>query len=180
MADFFYKKMNLRRVYYSGYVPISNDNRLPAIGTPVPMIRENRLYQADWLVRNYGFDVKEIVAPEHPILDLDIDPKIAWALRNYQTFPIDINKADRELVMRVPGIGVQSADKIISARKFNLLSWDHLKKIGISLNRARYFITCKGNDIMKKDLTPMQVRQQLLAIQTSKYQANFTTQLNLF
>lgn len=94
LAHFFYKKFHLRRVYYSGYVPISNDNRLPAIGTPVPMIRENRLYQADWLMRNYHFRVDEIVDAENPLLDTQIDPKLGWALRNLQMFPLDINKAD--------------------------------------------------------------------------------------
>src|SRR6201995_1697645 len=107
MAHFFYKKFHLRRVYYSGYVPISNDNRLPAIGTPVPMIRENRLYQADWLMRNYNFSVDEIITPQDPLLDLQVDPKLSWALRNIHLFPLDINKADYMQIMRVPGIGVQ-------------------------------------------------------------------------
>lgn len=112
MSDQFYKRLNLKRVYYSGYVPISNDNRLPAIGTPVPMIRENRLYQADWLMRFYGFKVGEIVNPDHPHLDMDIDPKLSWALRNLQIFPVDINKADLQVIMRIPGIGVSSAKKL--------------------------------------------------------------------
>ncbi len=143
LANEFYKKMNLKRVYYSGYVPISNDNRLPAIGTPVPMIRENRLYQADWLMRFYGFKVNEIVDRENPLLDMDIDPKLSWALRNLHLFPLDINKADYQLIMRVPGIGIQSAKKICAARKFSRINWDHLKKIGIAINRAKYFITCR-------------------------------------
>src|SRR5207237_9705695 len=106
MAHQFYEKMKIKRVYYSGYVPISNDNRLPAMGTPVPMIRENRLYQADWLLRFYGFGVEEIVNVDHPLLDTDIDPKLSWALRNLHLFPLDINKADVALIMRIPGIGV--------------------------------------------------------------------------
>lgn len=180
LADFFYRKMNLRRVYYSGYVPISLDNRLPAIGTPVPMIRENRLYQADWLVRNYGFHVTEIVSPEFPQLELEMDPKTAWALRNYDQFPLDINSADVASIQRVPGIGIQSAKKIVEARRFATLTWDHLKKIGISLNRARFFIACKGNESLRKDLSIAQLRQQMLRIQHSKYQPNFSPQLNLF
>lgn len=109
IADALYKKYKLRRVYYSGYVPVSNDSRLPQLGTPVPMIRENRLYQADWLMRFYKFSLLEIVDPAHPQLDLDIDPKLSWALRNLHQFPIDINRADYEMILRVPGIGVQSA-----------------------------------------------------------------------
>lgn len=180
LANGFYKKMNLKRVYYSGYVPVSNDNRLPAIGTPVPMIRENRLYQADWLMRFYGFDVREIVDVNNPLLDIDIDPKLSWALRNLHLFPLDINKADERLIMRVPGIGVASAKKIAGARKFATLTWEHLKKIGIAYNRAKYFITCKSADFVIRDYSAMQIKQQILSIQNSKYAANFSPQIKLF
>jgi putative DNA modification/repair radical SAM protein len=115
MADQFYKKMNLKRVYYSGYVPISNDNRLPAIGTPVPIVRENRLYQADWLMRFYGFQLHELLNTNDPLLDIQIDPKLNWALNNIHLFPLNINTADYKMVMRVPGIGIQSAQKICDA-----------------------------------------------------------------
>ena len=125
LANGFYKSLNMRRVYYSGYVPVSNDYRLPAIGTPVPMIRENRLYQADWLMRFYGFKVNEIVNKENPLLDIDIDPKLGWALRNPDLFPMDVNTIDYQLLMRVPGIGIQSAKKIYDARKFARITWDH-------------------------------------------------------
>jgi len=180
IADQFYKKFQLRRVYYSGYVPISPDNRLPAIGTPVPIVRENRLYQADWLIRFYGFKVNEILSKEEPLLDMEIDPKLNWALRNLGLFPLDINKADQRMIMRVPGIGIQSANKICSARKYNKLNWDHLKKIGISTNRARYFITCNSPDFERKDLSPMKIKQQILSIGQSKYQPNFSPQLKMF
>ncbi len=180
MSNQFYKQMNLKRVYYSGYVPISNDNRLPAIGTPVPMIRENRLYQADWLMRFYGFKVGEIVNPDHPHLDMDIDPKLSWALRNLDIFPVDVNKADLKLIMRVPGIGVTSANKIVSARKFSKLNWDHLKKIGISINKAKFFITCSSRVFEKKDWLPSQLKDKIISLGTSKYKPNFTPQLNLF
>jgi putative DNA modification/repair radical SAM protein len=180
MADYFYQKMNLKRVYYSGYVPISNDNRLPAMGTPVPMIRENRLYQADWLIRFYGFKVNEIVGPEQPHLDMDIDPKLNWALRHLDQFPLDINTADRELIMRVPGIGVQNANKIVAARKFSKLSAEHLQKMGIAYNRAKYFLASKNPFAPQRDYTSMQIREQILQIQNSKYQRNFSPQLTLF
>src|ERR1700761_1272193 len=124
-ANYFYRNFNLKRVYYSGYVPVLADNRLPGLNTEVPMIRENRRYQADWLMRYYGFNVKEIVNDDQPILDLDIDPKLGWAIRNMQVFPIDINKADMQMILRVPGIGVQSAYKLVAARRFRKLDWEN-------------------------------------------------------
>ena len=169
----------MKRVYYSGYVPISNDNRLPAIGTPVPMIRENRLYQADWLMRFYGFKVQEIVDLQNPLLDTDIDPKLSWALRNMQLFPIDINRAAYEIIVRVPGIGVQSARKICAARKFSKLSSTHLKKLGISYNRAKYFIN-SDTEFEKKDWQPGQIKTFILSEGHSKYKPNFSPQIKLF
>lgn len=179
LADQFYQKMKMRRVYYSGYVPISNDNRLPAIGTPVPMIRENRLYQADWLMRFYDFKVDEIVSPQDPLLDMDVDPKLSWALRNMHLFPLDINTADYHQLMRVPGIGIQSAQKIHAARKFSTLGWDHLRKIGIAINRAKYFVVCK-NENDYTDLQPQVIKQHILSQANSKYAPNFSPQLSLF
>lgn len=178
LSHFFYKKFHLRRVYYSGYVPISNDNRLPAIGTPVPMIRENRLYQADWLIRYYHFNVTEIVDAENPLLDTQIDPKLGWALRNLHMFPLDVNKADYMLIMRVPGIGLRSAQKICEGRKFSKLNMDHLRKMGVAINRAKYFIST--SDALAKDYQPMQIKQFILNEGNSKYKANFSAQLNIF
>jgi putative DNA modification/repair radical SAM protein len=179
-SNYFYKSFNLKRVYYSGYVPVISDNRLPALHTSVPMVRENRLYQADWLMRFYGFKVNEIVDQQNPHLDLDIDPKLSWSLRNLQVFPIDINKADLQLILRVPGIGLQSAQKIVSARKFGKLSWEQLKKIGVALNRAKYFITCNSTRFERRDLTGNAIKQYILAQSSSKYLKNSVTQLNLF
>jgi putative DNA modification/repair radical SAM protein len=179
-ANYFYKSFNLKRVYYSGYVPVLADKRLPALNTSVPMVRENRLYQADWLMRFYGFNVNEIVNSEQPLLDLDIDPKLSWAIRNMQAFPVDINKADLQVILRVPGIGVLSAHKIVSARKFGKLNWEQLKKIGVSVNRARYFITCKSNEFERRDLTGTNIKQFILAESKSKYLKNKPNQLNLF
>jgi putative DNA modification/repair radical SAM protein len=180
LSNAFYQKMNLKRVYYSGYVPVSNDNRLPAIGTPVPMVRENRLYQADWLLRFYGFNVNEIITPDDPFLDMQIDPKLSWALRNLHQFPLDINTADLELIQRVPGIGVQTAKKIVEARKFARLSWDHLKKFNIASNRARFFLNLKMDNFLPKDYSPEQIRSFILSSAQSKYTANHSPQLNLF
>lgn len=180
MADLFYDKMKLKRVYYSGYVPVSNDNRLPAIGTPVPMVRENRLYQADWLLRHYNFTVDEIVTPDDPFLDMQIDPKLGWALRNLDQFPVDINRADLDIIKRIPGIGVQSAQKIWEARKFNKLTWDHLKQFNIAANRAKYFLSMKVHDFAPKDYTPDQIKNFILAASATKYAANHSPQLQLF
>lgn len=180
MAGLFYDQMKLKRVYYSGYVPVSNDNRLPAIGTPVPMVRENRLYQADWLLRFYDFTVDEIVTPDNPFLDMQIDPKLGWALRNLHQFPVDINKADLELIKRIPGIGVQSAQKIWEARKFNRLTWDHLKKFNIAASRAKYFLNMKVDYFQPKDYTPEQIRSFILSASHTKYAPNHSPQLQLF
>lgn len=178
VADNLYKRFLLKRVYYSGYVPISNDNRLPILGTPVPLIRENRLYQADWLMRFYKFSIQEIIDPQRPFLELDIDPKLAWALRNLHCFPIDVNKADYQMILRVPGIGVGSALKIVKARKFRKLGWDELKRFGIAVSRAKHFVICSMMDQMPRDIDPMALRLKILG--QSKYATTITTQQSLF
>lgn len=180
LSDGFYKHFNLKRVYYSGYVPISNDNRLPAFGTPVPMVRENRLYQADWLMRFYGYGVDEIVSADDPFLDMQIDPKLNWALKNLHLFPVDINKADLNIIKRIPGIGLQSAYKIFEARKFTRLTWDHLKKFNIAANRAQYFVNLKIDDWQRKDYSPQQIKNFILSAGNSKFASNYSPQLSLF
>lgn len=179
-ANYFYQNFNLKRVYYSGYVPVLVDNRLPGLNTEVPMIRENRLYQADWLMRFYGFKVNEIVNDQQPILDLDIDPKLSWAIRNMQLFPIDINKADLQMILRVPGIGIQSANKIVAARRFRRLNWENIKALGVAINRAKYFITCNSNIFEKKDLVGTSIKQFILAESQRKYLKKIQPQLSLF
>ena len=137
-----YKRPSMKRVYYSGFVPVNRyDNRLPALKQP-PLVRENRLYQADWLLRFYNFKVDEIVDDSYPDLDLEIDPKLAWALRHPEAFPVDINRADYEMLLRVPGLGVKSAKMILTARRYSRLGTSHLKQIGVVLKKAQYFITC--------------------------------------
>ena len=130
---------SMKRVYYSGYIPINNDSRLPSLKHP-PLVRENRLYQADWLMRFYNFSSDEILDDNNPNLDLDIDPKLAWAIRNPQFFPIDVNIAPYEVILRIPGIGVLSAKKIVAARRFSRLGSEQLRKIGVVMKRAKYFI----------------------------------------
>lgn len=178
-SNFFYKQFKLKRVYYSGYVPISTDNRLPQLGTAVPMLRENRLYQADWLMRFYGFKAEEIVNEEHPNLDTDIDPKLSWALRNLHLFPVDINLADKEMLLRIPGVGTKSVSKILSARRFQRLNEQHLRKIGIAMNRARYFIKNVPTPVFQ-DLTVQKLKQVILTSGKSKYTAQLSPQLKLF
>jgi len=179
-ADAYYRNFSLKRVYYSGYIPISNDNRLPILGTQPPLIRENRLYQTDWLMRFYGFHVNELLNDANPHLDIDIDPKLSWALRNLQHFPVDINVAAYKVILRVPGIGVGSAKKIVQARKFGKLRIDQLKKIGVSYNRAKHFIKCADTPYQLKDFQGTQIKSFILAESQSKYLKTDTNQLILF
>jgi putative DNA modification/repair radical SAM protein len=179
-ADNFYKNFGLKRVYYSGYIPISNDHRLPVLGTQPPLIRENRLYQTDWLMRFYGFNVNELLNDANPHLDIDIDPKLSWALRNLQYFPVDINVASYRMILRIPGIGVSSAKKIVQARKFGRLRIDQLKKIGVSYNRARHFIQCADTPPQLRDYQGTQIKSFILAESQSKYRKTTDNQLILF
>ena len=179
-ANHYYKNFNMKRVYYSGYVPVTEDSRLPSIGSQVPMLRENRLYQTDWLLRFYGFNVQEILNETHPNLDIDIDPKLSWALRNLQYFPVDINKADKRILARVPGIGMYSVSKILKARKFRKLNWEHLKKIGIALNRAKYFIICDSHHWEKHDMQADKIKGLIIQNSQGKFRNNYSSQLSLF
>ncbi len=178
-STFLYKNFNLKRVYYSGYVPVLKDNKLPDLGTPVPMVRENRLYQTDWLFRFYQFDPSEIVNETYPHLDLEIDPKLSWALRNRHIFPIDVNTADYHMILRIPGIGVKSANKIVSARRFGKLGQEQLRKLGIAMNRAQYFITSK-NYFNANDWDSLTLRNLIIQSGKSKYSNKFSPQLSLF
>ena len=170
MSSSLYAEPTMRRVYYSGYVSVNTyDQRLPVLKQP-PLVRENRLYQADWLLRFYGFNVQEIVDDRHEQLDLDIDPKLAWALRHPEYFPVDINTAAYEQILRVPGIGTRSAALIVSSRRFGRVTSAHIRKMGVVMNKAKYFITCRElnagyNDrIMGVNEIPAAVlRQRLLS-----------------
>jgi len=179
-ATHYYKTYNMKRVYYSGYVPVTHDSRLPAIGSQVPMLRENRLYQTDWLLRFYGFSVGEILNSQHPNLDMDVDPKLSWALRNLHHFPVNVNTADKRLLARIPGIGMQSVDKIVKARKFRKLNWDHLKKIGVALNRAQYFMVCESRYWERRDLDADKIKGMILQNSSGKFRKQYSTQLSLF
>jgi len=157
-----YQRPSMKRVYYSGFVPVNEyDKRLPAI-KQAPLVRENRLYQADWLLRFYEFKVNEIVDDSFPNLDLEIDPKLAWALRHPGHFPVDINAADYSMLLRVPGIGVKSAKLIVTSRRYGKLTSAQLKKIGVVMKKAQYFITCRELPIHTvNEITPEHVRKIL-------------------
>jgi predicted DNA-binding helix-hairpin-helix protein len=161
-ADGLYKDFGLRRVYYSAYVPVLADGRLPDLRTLPPVQRENRLYQTDWLLRFYGFDVNEILNDRHQNLDIDVDPKLSWALRNLHLFPVDINTADYALILRIPGLGVKSAKKIVAGRRFGKLSLEHLRQFGVALNRAKFFLVCTGWNGHRRDWEPLQLKQHII------------------
>ena len=176
LADSLYQEQQLRRVYYAGYVPISDDNRLPTLAAP-PLVRENRLYQADWLLRSYGFAVHELVDEQHPDLDMEVDPKLGYALRHPEQFPVDVNTAPYELILRIPGIGVKSAKKMVQARTFGKLRPEHLQKIGVVWKRARYFLTTAEPNFRYLSVDPTVLRQRILS--ERKPQA-YQPQLSLF
>lgn len=162
LAEALYNRVNLKRVYYSAYVPVTSHPLLPLVKTP-PLIRENRLYQADWLLRFYGFKATELLDPGDPFLSGDLDPKTGWALRNMQLFPVEIGRAGYEMLIRIPGIGLKSAQKIIAARRTGRVGFDQLSKFGVVLKRARYFITCNGRSMERLE-DPQAVRGMLLGI----------------
>jgi len=152
LSQFLYTKYRLKRVYYSAYTPVNHDKRLPALSTLPPLKREHRLYQADWLLRWYHFDVDELFDDQHRFLDERFDPKTWWALTHRDFFPVEITTADYETLLRVPGIGVKSARRILQARKHSALSCEALKKMGVVMKRAQYFITCNGIRCSSVDL----------------------------
>lgn len=164
LSSALYATPTMRRVFYSGYIPVNTyDSRLPVTKQP-PLVRENRLYQADWLMRFYKFSADEIADDSHPDLELEIDPKLSWALRHPEFFPVDVNRADYEMILRIPGVGVKSATLIVNARRFRRLTSDHLRKIGVVMKRARYFITCGELEACcVADVSPEYVRRQLTA-----------------
>ncbi len=161
LSENLYQRFSLKRVYYSAYVPITNNPRLPTLQHP-PTMREHRLYQADWLLRFYGFSAGELLQNEDDNFDIQLDPKTDWALKSLQHFPVEINKAPYEMLLRVPGIGVQSANRIIIARRTGPIHFEGLKKIGVVLKRAKYFITCQGKYFSELSLDSQLLRQSLL------------------
>lgn len=178
LSSHFYQQYDLKRVYYSGYVPMLEDSRLPTKDTPVPFVRENRLYQADWLMRFYQFEADEILDRDNPFLDLECDPKLAWAIRNKAHFPVCIQTAPYRMILRIPGVGVRSAKKIVQARKFTTLTLDDLKKFGVATNRAKYFVAFRAPNLALRHLQQDDFRQIVLNDTSSKFRK--AAQLDLF
>ena len=180
-----YQNYDLKRVFYSGYVPINDDPYLPAVDTKVPLLREHRLYQADWLLRFYGFHADELLNEENPNFDERIDPKCNWALNHIDDFPVEINKASHDVLLRVPGIGPKSVQKIMNARKYSHINFAMLKKMGVVLKRAQYFIMCDGKMLYN---IPMEKKFILSEMSSVEHKNNYMIehsnesyhQLNLF
>lgn len=160
VAENLYRKFDLKRVFYSAFVHVNEDKELPVLAGGPPLLREHRLYQADWLMRFYGFGAEELLSRERPDFNLFLDPKADWALRHLEQFPVEINRASYEMLLRVPGIGVKSARRIVQARRSSVLDYGHLKKIGVVLKRAIYFITCSG-----RQMYPLRVEEDFITRQ---------------
>ncbi len=165
VAESLYQKFSLKRVYYSAFVNVNADKDLPALPGGPPLLREHRLYQADWLLRFYDFTVGELLTEDRPNFNMMIDPKADWAVRHLEVFPVEINRADYHLLLRIPGVGVKSAKRIVSARRFGRLGFEDLKKIGVVLKRALYFITCNG-----KMMYPTKIEENYI-VRNLTYQA---------
>ena len=164
VAEAMYKKFSLRRVFYSAYIAVNKDELLPAVDTKLPLLREHRLYQADWLMRFYGFRADELLSEQHASFNIALDPKCDWALRHLDQFPVEINKASYEMILRVPGIGVTGARRICRARRYAILDFNDLKRMGIVLKRAMYFITCSGRMMYRIKFNEDAITKNLLAV----------------
>ena len=179
LSENLYHKYGLKRVYYSAYVPVNQHQLLPSVTSP-PVMREHRLYQGDWLLRFYGFKAGELLDEQNPHFDSNFDPKTSWALRHLHLFPIEINKAPFEMLIRVPGIGIQGAKKIVSARRLSNLTFEDLKKLRIVLKRAQYFILCKGKYNGQVAYNDTLIRQALSPSLDLNIAENTAYQLSLF
>ncbi len=181
LAESFYDKLKLKRVYYSAYIPLNIDDNLPVVTSKPPLLRENRLYQADWLLRFYGFNVEDLLDQDNQNFNTLLDPKADWALRHLEQFPVEINKIDFATLIKVPGIGIKSAKKIVATRKYNQLTFEDLKKMNVSIKRAKYFIVCNGkyfsnSKIFRKDI----ITNSLILEEHNKQIDNYNIQLSLF
>ena len=157
-----YQKFDLKRVFFSAYVPLNEDSRLPSLDTAPPLLREHRLYQADWLLRFYGFHAEELLSTDRPNFNIMLDPKCDWALRHLELFPVEINRASYADLLRVPGIGTKSAYRIVKSRRQRSLTFENLKKMGIVLKRAKYFITCNGKMMFHIPIEENFITRQLI------------------
>ena len=164
VAQNLYDKFSLKRVFYSAFVQVNEDKELPALPGGPPLLREHRLYQADWLLRFYGFQAEELLDESRPNFNVLLDPKQDWALRHLECFPVEVNRADYHTLLRVPGIGVKSAQRIVKARRSACLRFEDLKKIGVVLKRALYFITCQGRMMYNTRMEEDYITRNLLSV----------------
>ena len=177
-SETLYNNYSLKRVFYSAYIPVNKDNLLPAIENP-PLVRENRLYQADWLLRFYNYKVDNLLSVDNPNFNILLDPKADWALRHMEEYPKEINTSSYYDLLKVPGIGPKSAKKIISARKYYKLEFNDLKKMNISIKRAKYFILCNGKYFTNKNILNKRIIETSLVLE-DKSVTNTGVQLSLF
>ena len=181
VAESLYQKFQLKRVFYSAFIQVNEDSALPALPGGPPLLREHRLYQADWLMRFYGFGAKELLSEKHPNFNLFLDPKCNWALSHLEQFPVEVTRADYMTLLRVPGIGVKSAQRIVKARRYGALRFEDLKKMGVVLKRALYFITCGGKMMYPVKIEEDYIMRNLLSVKERlPFDLEHYHQLNLF
>ena len=180
LTEALYHKYRLKRVFYSAYVPVVENSLLPALDTKPPLLREHRLYQADWLLRFYGFQASELLDEAHPDFNPQLDPKCSWAVAHLEQFPVEIMRADYETLLRVPGIGPTSAKRIVSARRTAHLRFEDLKKLGVVVKRAQYFVLCDGRAAPGLRFSPATIVQQLEAVERGLLPSGEMQQLSLF
>ena len=177
-SESLYRTFKMKRVYYSAYVPVVDSPMLRTRKTAPPLAREHRIYQADWLLRFYGFSVKELFTEKSQNLDPDLDPKVTWALRNLDQFPVEVNRASYDTLMRIPGIGAVSARRIVRQRRLSAVKFDDLKKMGVVLKRAKYFLTCSGRYYGEKRFEPEVIRNAILQMENGLQMSLFDDQWN--
>ena len=180
LTESLYQKYRLKRVFYSAYVPVVEHTLLPSLDTKPPLLREHRLYQADWLLRFYGFTASEILDEDHPDFNPYLDPKCYWALNHLEFFPVEVNKADYETLLRVPGIGPTSTGRIIAGRRHSHLRFEDMKKLGVVIKRAQYFITCGGQMPQGLKFSAYSITQQLESVSRGELPPEQMQQPSLF
>ena len=180
LTEALYQKYRLKRVFYSAYVPVVENSLLPSLDTKPPLLREHRLYQADWLLRFYGFQASELLDDAHPNFDPQLDPKCSWAVAHLEQFPVEVMRADYETLLRVPGVGPTSARRIVSARRTTHLRFEDLKKLGVVLKRAQFFLLCDGRAAPGLRFSAATLVRQLKSVERGALPSGEMEQLSLF
>lgn len=174
-----YRTFKMKRVYYSAYIPVVDSKILPGKTTAPPLAREHRIYQADWLLRFYGFSTGELFSDDEPNLDPDMDPKITWALRNLDRFPVEVNKAPYDMLLRIPGVGAVSAKRIVRQRKVSVVKFEDLRKMGVVIKRAKYFLTCGGRYYGERKFEPETIKNAILQMENGLQLSMFDNSRNI-